>query len=333
MSNNPLRLGRITCDLPPFHARLPWLGGDLQTLRNTLHFRLPDLSAYPFHRLRLPLSDGSGDELIASLNMSSGERRRPLVVLIHGLTGSETSRNILASTAYHLSRGHSVLRLNLRNAGPSRGKCRHFYHAGRSQDLRDALAALPGELTAGGVFLIGISLGGNMLLKGLSERDGLEPVIGAASVCAPIELKAAQRRIMTWRNFIYERHLRGSLVRDSRCIVQGTPLENRLPSLRSIYDFDDQIVAPLGGFAGADDYYARSSAAPPLGAIMKPTLLLAAADDPWIPAASYTSREWPLNGPLSVAITPGGGHVGFHAKDSPVPWHDRAIGAYIDSLR
>ncbi len=333
MSNNPRQLGHVACALPPFHPRFPWLGGDLQTLRNTLHFTPPDLSAYSFRVLRLALRDGSGDELIASLNLPSEDRKKPLVILIHGLTGSEISRNILASTAYHLSRGHPVLRLNLRNAGPSHGKCRHFYHAGRSQDLRDALAALPCELGAYGVFLVGVSLGGNMLLKGLSERDGLEQVIGAASVCAPIDLKAAQMRIMAPRNFVYQRHLLGFLVRDSHCIVAGTPLENRLRALHSIYDFDDQIVAPLGGFTSADDYYARSSAAPRLETIDKPTLLIAAANDPWIPVAPYASREWPDNQPLTAVVTPGGGHVGFHAKDSKVPWHDRAIGAYIDSLR
>lgn len=333
MSNNPQQLGRLQCQLPPFHARFPWLGGDLQTLRNTIHFASPDFTPYDAQVLQLPLRDNSGDELTALLNRPLVDQKKPLVILIHGLTGSQASRNIRASTAYHLSRCHPVLRLNLRNAGPSLGKCRHFYHAGRSQDLRDALAALPCELTANGVFLVGVSLGGNMLLKGLAERAGLGTVIGAASVCAPIELKAAQVRIMAPRNFIYERHLMGFLVRDSRWIVKGTPLANRLPKLRSIYEFDDQIVAPLGGFAGADDYYARSSAAHLLPSIEKPTLLIAAANDPWIPVASYTGREWPRNGPLSVAITPGGGHVGFHAKDSPVPWHDRAIGAYIDSLR
>src|SRR5690606_2905252 len=133
---NPLQLGRIACALPPFHARFPWIGGDLQTLRNTLHFIPPDLARYPAQRLRLPLRDGSGDELTALLNRPFEDQGKPVVMLIHGLTGSEASRNIIASAAYHLGRGHPVIRLNLRNAGPSLGKCRHFYHAGRSQDLR-----------------------------------------------------------------------------------------------------------------------------------------------------------------------------------------------------
>lgn len=332
MRNNPLVLGRPTAPLPPFHARFPWLGGDLQTLKNTLHFTPPDLGPNPTQRLHLPLRDGSGDALWCALDRPSSDREKPLVILIHGLTGGEASRNILTSAAYHLSRGNPVLRINLRNAGPSLGKCRHFYHAGRSQDLRDALAALPASLTARGVFLIGVSLGGNMLLKGLAERDGLDKVIGAASVCAPIDLKAAQRRIMAPRNTLYQKHLLRALIQDTRCVVADHPVAKRLNSLRTIYEFDDEVVAPLNGFSGADDYYHRSSAAPLLNSIEKPTLLITAADDPWIPVSAYLDWAWHESGPLSVAITPGGGHVGFHGKDSSAPWHNRAIGIFIDSL-
>ena len=332
MRNNPLLLGRPFPALPPFHARFPWWGGDLQTLRNTLHFIPPDFSETPPRRLHLPLRDGSGDALWCALNMPLNDHGKLLVILVHGLTGGETSRNILASTAYHLSRGHPVLRINLRNAGPSHGKCRHFYHAGRSQDLRDALAALPADLLARGVFLIGVSLGGNMLLKGLAEREGLDAVIGAASVCAPMDLKAAQLQIMAPRNIFYQKHLLRWLIRDTRCVVADHPAAARLDSLRTIYEFDDEVVAPLNGFTGAGDYYRRSSAAPLLGSIQKPTLLITATDDPWIPVSTYLERRWHETGPLSVAITPGGGHVGFHGKDSLAPWHNRAIGTFIDSL-
>lgn len=332
MSNNPLHLGRYVCAFPPFHARFPWWGGDLQTLRNTLHFVPPDLSGAPSERFYLPMRDGSGDALWATLNRPADDAGRPVVILVHGLTGGETSRNILASTAYHLTRGHPVLRLNLRNAGPSLGKCRHLYHAGRSQDLRDALFALPPDLSGRGIFLVGVSLGGNLLLKCLAERTGLEGVIGGASVCAPIDLRAAQRRIMEPRNFLYQEHLVRALTRDARRIVAGHPAADALDRVRTIYEFDDRIVAPMAGFDGAEDYYRRSSAAPLLAEIQKPTLLLTAANDPWIPVRTYLDRPWPEDGALTAAITPNGGHVGFHARNNQVPWHDRAIGAFIDSL-
>lgn len=331
MSKSLLVMGTFA-ELPPFHARFPWLGGDLQTLKNTLRFTPPDFSGYLSVRHTLALRDGSGDALWALLNMPREDDGRPVIILIHGLTGGELSRNIQVSAAYHLSRGFPVLRLNLRNAGPSLGACRHFYHAGRSGDLRDAIAALPRDLLRRRLFLVGVSLGGNLLLKTLAERGGLDDVFGAASVCAPIDLKAAQRRIMEPRNALYHRHLLRWLIRDTRRVAGGLPMADRLPGIRSIYEFDDQVVAPLGGFSSADDYYRRSSAAPVLDQIEKPTLLLTAADDPWIPAKSYLERTWRRDGPLTAAITAGGGHVGFHAKGSAVPWHNRAIGAFIDSL-
>ena len=332
MTDRLLVFGRAACPLPPFRARLPWAGADLQTLKNTIRFVAPDLVGGASLRLHLPLRDDSGDALWALLNMPHKDAGKPIIVLIHGLTGGEMSRNIQASAAYHLARGFPVLRLNLRNAGPSLGKCRHFSHAGRSEDLRDAIAALPPEFDARRLFLVGISLGGNLLLKCMAERVGLDRVIAAASVCAPIDLKAAQLRIMAPRNHLYHRHLLKWLIRDTRYIAGGLPMADRLHTLRTIYDFDDKVVAPMGGFENADDYYRRSSAAPLLPLIDKPTLLITAFNDPWIPVESYLNREWPSDGPLTVAISPGGGHVGFHAKGSPVPWHNRAIGAFIDSL-
>lgn len=333
MRNNLFQTGRAFGPLPPFQARFPWYGGDLQTLRNTIHFIPPDLAPYPAHRLTLPMSDGSGDAILAHVNMPRGKVTKPTVVLIHGLTGGETSRNILASTAYHVGRGHPVVRINLRNAGPSLGLCKHLYNAGRSQDLRDALAGLPADLKALGLFLVGVSLGGNLLLKCLAERDGLSSVIGGASVCAPIDLKAAQQRIMAPRNIIYHKHLLQCLIRDARYVFKDAAVLADLETIQTIYDFDDRIVAPFGGFTGADDYYRRSSAAPVLSAIEVPTLLLTAANDPWIPVDAYLTPPWTADGPLSIVVTAGGGHVGFHGKDSPIPWHNRAIGAFIDSLR
>ena len=160
----------------------------------------------------------------------------------------------------------------------------------------------------------------------------MDKVVGAASVCAPIDLKAAQGQIMRRRNWLYHRHLLRWLVRDAQLVAGGGSLTNQLRDIRSIYEFDDRIVAPMGGFDSADDYYRRCSAAPRLSSITVPTLLIAASNDPWIPSESYFGHEWRSDGPLSVAITPGGGHVGFHATKNPMPWHNRAIGAFIDSL-
>ena len=182
-------------DYPAFHERAPWLGGDLQTLRNFLLGVLVKDPVLGGERLALALNDGTGDALSAALHRPEGAITKPLVVLIHGLTGCEDSSHVIRSTVYFLGRGYPVLRLNLRGAGPSRPLCRSHYHAGRSEDLAAVLTTLQGEypdVLVEGICPIGYSLGGNMLLKFMAELDGRLPIRAAASVCAPIDLKEAQ---------------------------------------------------------------------------------------------------------------------------------------------
>src|SRR5690348_1565707 len=195
--------GLSAADFPPFLARAPWWGGDLQTLRNYLVRQLAPLPAA--ERLHLPMRDGSGDRLVASLHRPvAAGTRRPLVVLIHGLTGSEQSHYMVKTAAHLLRLGFTVLRLNLRGAGASRPSCRFQYYAGRSEDFADALAALPGALTQGGVVAVGYSLGANMLLKYLGERGSEAPLQGAIAVSAPLDLAGTSRRLMWRRNGLYQ---------------------------------------------------------------------------------------------------------------------------------
>jgi len=325
-------LGRKAPDFPAFRPRRPWIGGDLQTLRNTFTYRAPDFSPYPSERLILPMNDGTGDQLWALVNRPAEDRGAPTVVLVHGLTGCETSRNIMTSAAYHLGRGHPVLRLNLRGAGPSMGKSREHYHAGRSGDLRAALAGLPADLKRRGLLLAGTSLGGNVVLKFMAENAGTDDVLAAASVCAPIDLRMAQLKISSRRNAVYQWHLLQGMKENARSMAGGRPSEivATLSRIKSVYDFDDLIVAPNNGFAGADDYYRRSSAAGVLDSITTPTLLVHSRTDPWVPARMYLDRTWKEDGAATLLLAPDGGHVGFHAADDDVPWHNRCIGMFFD---
>ncbi|MGH6958968.1 MAG: alpha/beta fold hydrolase, partial [Dongiaceae bacterium] len=122
--------------LKHFIPRPPWWGGDLQTLRSYLRRPSPDLTPHAAETVEFTTADGSGDTLLATLNRPAAAAHRPLVVLIHGLTGCAESTYMLATARHLLDRGHPVLRLNLRGAGASRPRCRFQYHAGRSEDLR-----------------------------------------------------------------------------------------------------------------------------------------------------------------------------------------------------
>lgn len=316
--------------LPPFRARAPWWGGDLQTVRNYIVRDYPDLSAWPAQQLFFPMRNG--DRLSGELQRPANGNARPLVLLIHGFTGCADSAYMLASARYLLENGYQVLRLNLRGAGPTRPDCREMYHAGRSDDLREVLAALPLAGFEHGLAAVGFSLGGNMLLKYLGEEGEATPFHAAAVVSAPIDLAAASARMRALRNRLYHKWLVSTSKREW---LKGPSTLNRdqlgrVSASQSLYQLDDWVVGPLNGFSGADDYYARCSANQFFGAIGVPTLIIHAEDDPWIPVAVYRRVDWAANHKLAPVITPGGGHVGFHGRGGR--WHDRAIGQFFGRL-
>ncbi len=324
---------------PAFEARRPWWGADLQTLRNAIAGPPAMPSGERQRRLYLPMKDGSGDQLTglldAPVHATGGARKAlPLVVLIHGLSGSEESAYILASARFWLARGHDVVRLNLRGAGPSRAYCDQQYHAGRTEDLRDALHALDPDLTTHGMIAIGYSLGGNMLLKFMAEFAADFPILAAASVSAPIDLAAASKRFLDLRNWVYHRHLLYSMKRE--CFGGRREIRpderRRILASRTIYQFDDDIVAPRNGFRDAIHYYYENNARRFLAQITKPTLLLHSLDDPWIPSKAYTSYPWERNSKLVPLLSKGGGHVGFHLRGGDATYHDHCIGLFVDRV-
>jgi len=315
---------------PAFRPRPPWWGGDLQTVRNTVVLSLGALdTALPGTRLELSPGDGSGDVLVAVLNEIRGKAPLPLVVLLHGLTGCESSTYMVATARSLLRHGFPVLRLNLRGAGPSAATCRQRYHAGRGEDIAGALAALDPVLLHDGVVLAGYSLGGNILLNFLASHASDFPVRAAVSVSAPIDLAASSRRIRAWRNRPYERYLVRRMKYDWAGVELTEGERAALARVRSVYAFDDLLVAPHNGFGAADRYYVECSALRVLGRIAVPTLLIHAADDPWIPAEAYRTYDWAQNDRLTPLVAPGGGHVGFHDRAAPPAWHDRCIARWF----
>ncbi|NBC32807.1 MAG: alpha/beta fold hydrolase [Alphaproteobacteria bacterium] len=324
---------------PPFRERPPWIGGDLQTCRNMVLDRVGAGPRGPvsrgIERLHFPMADGTGDVLVGRLDRPAAPQDRPLVLLVHGITGCEDSAYMRASAACLVDRGHPVLRLNLRGSGPSRGKCRHIYHAGRSEDLRRVAERLAPDWAAHGMLAIGFSLGGNMLLKYLGEDGAAVPFRAAASVSAPIDLAATARRMLEPRNRLYHRQLlawlRAESLAAAALLTEGE--REAVRQARSVYQFDDAFVAPRNGFGSADTYYEVNSARHFLSGIRIPTLVIHAGDDPWIPAAAYRTVDWaPLRRVLTPLLPEGGGHVGFHDVDGPPPWHDRCCRRFFQAI-
>ncbi len=318
-------------DLPPFRPRAPWWGPDLQTLRNTL--RRDQRDDGEGERLWLDLGDGGA--LAARLDLpDSGREARPLVVAVHGLAGSEASYYMISTARHLVGLGFPVLRLNLRGAGPSAAATRGHYHAGKTGDFADAQASLPARLTRHGLALLGFSLGVNMLLKYLGEGPARRDIVGAAAVSAPIDLAATARRILAPRNRVYHRYVLRAIKREVLGSRSEMTLEERrmVVRARTVTELDDRFIAPRNGYRGAADYYARNSAQDWLPKIRHRTLVIHSFDDPWIPAEAYRRIDWEANPMVSAVLTRSGGHIGFHGQDSPVPWHDRVLGAFFSTL-
>ena len=313
-----------------FRQRPPWWGGDLQTLRNSL-IRAP--RPLPGERVLLPMADGSGDRLWALYN-GNEDAAKPLVILIHGLAGCEDSSYITVAARFFGEQGYGTLRLNLRGAGPSRPTCTLQSHAGRSQDLRDAILALPPVAVAQGVVVVGFSLAGNMCLKFAAEYGARLPLRAVATISAPIDLAATSVNMLRPRNALYNRKLLRDFCRE--CLAPGAVVSSTeraaILAARNFVDLDNNFVAPRNGYRDAYDYWENCQAIAHLADISVPTFLLQAHDDPIVPVGPYLRYPWDRNSRLNPELSRRGGHVGFHGVGDR-HWHLDRVLNFLTQLR
>lgn len=323
-------------DFPEFKAGIPWWGGHLQTIAGAFPTVRPgDLDPYPAERLLALVPDGTGDRLIATLHRPAASNiRRCLILLIHGVSGSEDSSYILRSAAYFLSLGYPVLRANLRGAGPSRPLCKLQYNAGTTDDLMHLVSAVPADLRANGITAMGYSLGANVLLKFLGERGPSAPIKAAIAVSSPLDLAAVSRRFMQWDDALFQFAILSQLKRESvKPAAELSDAEREaVRSARTIWDFDQNFTAPRNGFNGAEDYYTRSSCEPFLERVAVPTLIIYASDDPIVPREAYLRYRWDRNPKLVPLISQSGGHCGFRGPDRRAYWHDACAARFLKNI-
>ncbi len=243
----------------------------------------------------------------------------PTLLVLHGLTGSAGAGYLgtLAAKAY--ARGFTVVRLNARNCGGTEHLTPTLYHSGLTGDCRAVLE----QLAQDGLqrpFLVGYSMGGNIALKLGCELGQAAPrfLRGVAAISPPIELGQASQAIDRGLfNGIYQRSFLRSLtglVRRKAVLFPDRYDPSGLDRIRSLRAYDDRYIAPMFGFTGADDYYARASAGPLLDALAVPALVIHARDDSIIPVAPF--EAWRARGPERVTflLTDRGGHTGFIAR-------------------
>ena len=248
----------------------------------------------------------------------------PRLLLLHGLEGTIRSQYAQGLLGEARSRGWAADMLIFRSCGSEMNRTRRFYHSGETGDLALVVDRLLNEHPDQPLFLAGVSLGGNVLLKYLGEKGNLlDPRVKAAvAVSVPFDLARAASHIDRGFARIYQRHFIRSLKRKASEKLARFPdiIDlGRLGKLRTMYEFDDALTAPLHGFRDADHYYSSSSSLGWIDRISIPTLLLSAADDPFLPPTVLEDvRSVARRNPeLRLEFPSHGGHVGFVGGRNP----------------
>jgi predicted alpha/beta-fold hydrolase len=323
-----------------FRERWPWIGPDLQTLRDTVRpLPLPADRGEPIPIDLDPISAGHGEvghceRLLALHDRPTNGPAKGLVMVAHGLGGSSGREGVRRQALSLQQAGFAVLRLNLRGAGPGRALAAGTYAAWCNPDLLPVVAkarALAGSLP---LFGVGLSLGGTMLLNVLREQP--QALDGLVTVSSPLDLAACSQAIGRPRNWLYQRWLLKRLVAQTLADPFGVARQERQALLlgggpTTIRSFDAAITAPRWGYDSVDQYYEQAS---PLASLLNdqpptraPLLLVHAADDPWVPVDGL--RQLAAGGHrkgLEMCIPAKGGHNGFHGVG------DGALCSWSDAL-
>ncbi len=290
----------------------------------------------PQRRHVVPLPDG--DALLLHENVSRRWRPGdPVVLLVHGLSGWHGSPHIVRMAGRMLREGWRVFRIDLRGAAESVSLSRQTYHAGRTEDLREAVTFIHRLCGGAAVWMASISLGANMTLK-LAAESAADPVPGLAAVAAlnpPLDMQACAEMIARPENSIYEVRFVRSLLENARIRGQHFP-ESAPPDwdekTLTIRIFDDQLTGPRAGYRDAAEYYAAVGAGPLVPRIEMPALIMTAEDDPFIDVRPFRALRCGPN--VEVRIAAHGGHVGFVGDDGGggVRWGERYVVEWLKRL-
>jgi uncharacterized protein len=270
-------------------------------------------------------------QVLCHCHWQAEAERRPAIVIVHGLEGSSLSQYVIGTASKAWAAGMSVVRMNMRTCGDSERLARTLYHSGLSSDVGAVLRGIVEQKKLRRVGLVGYSMGGNLVLKLAGEFGGDAPqeLKAVAAVSPAADLAASADAMHDWSNRIYEyKFLLGLMRRFKRRIVSHPDLyKQALRRPATIREFDDVITAPYCGFSGADDYYYRAAATRVIDRIAVPTLVLHAADDPFIRLLPETRQKMKANPHITFVETAHGGHCAFLAQANGYDgrWAERQI--------
>lgn len=273
--------------------------------------------------------DGDFLEIVRLIPSTALPANAPRILLLHGLEGGVHSHYARAMFREAQARGWGADLLLFRTCGSQPNRLPRSYHSGETTDPALVIDRIVAQFPTAPLGLVGVSLGGNVLCKLLGERGASmsSQVVGAAAMSVPFDLARASRQIGRGFGMVYEQAFLRSLIPKALAKIARHDELAALATVkdaRTLWEFDEHFTAPLHGFTGAQDYYARASALPFLRGVTVPLLLLSAIDDPFLPPAVLDDvrNVAANNAALTVEFPARGGHVGFTAGRWPwKPWY------------
>lgn len=311
-------------------------GGHLQTLWR----RFAGFEAVEHRRERLELDDGDFMDLDWHREIDPDTSDNGTIVLVlHGLCGSSKSAYVQSMQARLGVAGYPSVAMNLRGCSGEVNRLARTYHSGVSDDLGVVCGHLAARYPHHAIAVVGYSLGANVLLKWLGETAGQNPVQRAVAVSTPFDLASCSQAMLNGLSQLYGNYFLRRLMRDLQAKQQHfATTGNRqqleiltalgdLAMVRTLWDFDERVTAPLHGFGDAADYYTRCSCINYLARISKPTLLVQSFDDPIIPPRALPGAHH-MSSEVQIDLSESGGHVGFASAHDPF-WLEHRILRFI----
>lgn len=310
-------------------------GGHVQTLAGNFlprENRLPE----PEDRLFAVEDDV---QVLCHCHWKPDRRSRTTLIIVHGLEGSSESKYVIGTGNKAWTKGMNVVRMNMRNCGGTEKLTPTLYNSSMSSDVGAVVRALIDQEKLPSIALAGFSMGGNLVLKMAGEwgSDAPGEIRAVAAVSPAIDLGISAASLHEWQNRIYEYKflygLRSRMVRKAALypeIYKSYPLF----SIRSLWDFDDQITARYGGFTGAEDYYYRAASARVVEKIVVPTLIINSLDDPFIRMSPETRAKILANLHIRFIETSHGGHCAFieSASGNDGRWAERKLVEFVSEF-
>lgn len=265
----------------------------LQTILPALLMR----GALPYRRETINSYD---DDLIDLDWFNEGQTR--LVIYVHGMEGSSNDHYIIRLIKLLTQHNYSALVMNLRSCAPVPSPFKKLYHSGMSEDLDSVLDWVLDHYQYNEIYLIGFSIGANIVLKYIGEKQINKKISKAIAISVPLDLASSAKALdMVPRQF-YTRYLMKKL---------GRKLNMDLSHIRSFYEYDQDYTAPMHGFEDHFDYWQKASAKKFLEKINIPTLIINSLDDPFLGPECFPFQEQSNNTNLRLITPDFGGHLGF----------------------